>query len=83
VGVERLRTKYGGRKNRGSRPQKSVEASGKILRTALQKLEKAGFIEQKKGQGRVMSSVGRAFVDKIATGLKVGLEKINPALQKY
>ena len=45
VGVNRLRTKYGSKKNRGMRPEKFMRAGGKIIRTILQQSDKAGFTE--------------------------------------
>src|SRR3989338_5713201 len=41
VGVSRLRTKYGTKKNRGYKPEKFKKGSGKILRTILQQADKA------------------------------------------
>ena len=67
IGVEKLRNKYGSKKNRGHQPEKFFKSSGKIIRTILQQLEKAGFIEQKtiKGhKGRIITAKGRSFVDK-------------------
>ena len=70
VGVGRLRTRYGGRKNRGSQPAKFVPAGGKIIRTILQQAETAGFIEKfnKKGEraGRKLTAKGRAFMESLA-----------------
>lgn len=83
VGVERLKTKYGGRKGRGAKPQKRYDGSGKILRVALQQLEASGFVQKKKGQGRIITPQGVSFVDKIATSLKQNLEKLNPQIAKY
>ena len=48
VGVSKLRTKYGGRRNRGLRPHRFQKAGGKIIRTMLQQLEKAGLVKQAK-----------------------------------
>ncbi|MEM2282757.1 MAG: 30S ribosomal protein S19e [Candidatus Hadarchaeales archaeon] len=50
VGVSRLRTYYGGRKNRGQAPEHFRKGSGKIIRTILQQLEKAGLVETKVGR---------------------------------
>src|SRR3989338_10709175 len=36
VGVNRLRTRYGSKKNRGMKPERFVKAGGKIIRTILQ-----------------------------------------------
>lgn len=65
VGVERLRSYYGGRKRRGRRPAKFRKASGSIIRKILQQLEQAGFVEKTK-KGRVITPKGRSFLDKIA-----------------
>ena len=48
VGVGRLRLKYGGRKNRGMRPEVFKKASGKAIRLMLQAGEKVGFLEKVK-----------------------------------
>jgi small subunit ribosomal protein S19e len=42
-----LKRKYGGKKNRGHKPEKRFDGSGNIIRKILQQLEKAGLIEQK------------------------------------
>jgi len=82
VGIERLRTAYGGRKNRGVKPEKFRKGSGAIIRKALQQLESAGFVEKTK-DGRIVTPKGRSFLDKIATEIKRELEKEIPALAKY
>ena len=67
VGVNKLKKKYGGKKNRGHKPEKRYDASGNILRKILQQLEKAGLIEQtSKGvhKGRVLTNKGKSFLDK-------------------
>ncbi len=66
TGVSRLRTAYGGRKRRGSRPNHFSKGSGSIIRKALQQLEHAGLVEHDKGTGRRLSSKGRSFLDKLA-----------------
>jgi len=69
VGVERLRTRYGGRKNRGVRPAKFKKSSGKMLRLMLQQAEKAGLVEKVTGKqfGRRLTQKGRDFLDSIKT----------------
>ncbi len=69
VGVSKLRTKYGGKKNRGHKKAHFYKGSGNILRKALQQLEKAGFVKfAEKGvhKGRIITLKGRSFLDKIA-----------------
>lgn len=68
VGVNRLRTKYGGRKNRGMKPEIFAKASGKMIRTILQQAEKAGFLEKvKEGRrfGRRVTKKGKDFMEAI------------------
>ena len=76
VGVERLRTRYGGRKNRGVRPARFRKSSGKIIRTILQQAEKAGLVETIKDKqfGRRLTKKGREFLDSI--------EVVKPTAQK-
>ena len=67
VGVERLRTRYGSRKSRGTKPDEFRKSSGKIIRTILQQAEKAGFVEKlnKLQFGRRLTDKGKEFLDKI------------------
>jgi small subunit ribosomal protein S19e len=67
VGVERLRTRYGGRKNRGGRPARFKKSSGKMIRLMLQQSEKEGLVETVKDQqfGRRLTKKGREFLDAI------------------
>jgi small subunit ribosomal protein S19e len=65
VGVERLRTRYGGRKDRGARPPHFVKSGGKIIRTLMQQAEKAGYIEKSKGKkaGRQLTLKGKELME--------------------
>ena len=45
IGVNRLRVRYGSKKNRGRRPERFRKGSGKIIRTILQQADSAGFTE--------------------------------------
>ena len=65
VGVMSLRTFYGGKKDRGVRPEVFRKGSGSIIRTALHQLEDAGLVEKVEG-GRVVSPAGRSFLDKMS-----------------
>ena len=66
VGVERLRTKYGGRKDRGVRPEHFRKASGHIIRLILQQLEEAGLVEKVPGRGRKIAKKGISLLDRKA-----------------
>ena len=69
VGVERLRTYYGGKVKHWSGPPYFRKASGSIIRKILQQLEKAGFVEKTK-KGRKITPKGMSFLDKVAKGIK-------------
>lgn len=67
IGVSKLRTKYGNRKNRGAAPERFAKASGKIIRVMLQQLEKEGLVKQveKSGhKGRIVTPKGKSLLDK-------------------
>ena len=73
LGVSRLRTRYGSKKNRGQKPEKFVKAGGKIIRTILQQSDKAGLTEmskivkgvRNKTPGRKLTAKGKAFMEAI------------------
>ncbi len=68
VGVNRLRTRYGGRKNRGMKPEKFRKGGGKIIRTILQQAEKAGILEkvkEGKSHGRKLTEKGKKLLEGI------------------
>ena len=67
VGVERLRTRYGGRKDRGMKPAKFVKGGGKIIRVVLQQADLAGFTEKVKSKrsGRQLTIKGRNFMESL------------------
>jgi small subunit ribosomal protein S19e len=66
VGVQRLRTFYGGRKNRGRKPEKFRRGSGKVIRTVLRELDTAGLTLSGKG-GRTITAKGKSCLDKISS----------------
>ncbi len=72
VGVSSLRSYYGGRKQKGHKPEKTVRAGGGSLRKILQQLEASGLIEKKTGTkpGRVVSQKGNSFIKKIVSEAK-------------
>lgn len=73
VGVNTLRIKYGGRKNKGYKPEHFAKSSGSVARKALQQLEVLGFTKQaQKGihKGRIITAEGKKFLDGIAKQIK-------------
>ena len=73
LGVQRLRTKYGSKKNRGYAPEEFRRASGKIIRTILQQADQAGFTEiaksvkgvRERKPGRQLTPKGKSFMEDI------------------
>jgi small subunit ribosomal protein S19e len=67
VGVNRLKTRYGGKQNRGVKPEKFKKGSGKIIRTILQQAESAGLLEKYnepgKRAGRTLSEKGKELLE--------------------
>lgn len=83
IGVERLRSEYGGRVDRGTVPEHARKGGGAILRKALQQLEAAGLVEPLRNRGRVVTREGRRALDRLAAEIKRDLEKKLPKLKKY
>ena len=83
VGVQRLRSEYGGRIDRGVKPEHARRGGGAIIRKALQQLEAAGLVEPLRNKGRVVSGEGRRLLDTVSTEIKSELEKKLPELKKY
>jgi len=73
VGVNRLRTRYGSKKNRGMKPERFMKAGGKIIRTILQQADKAGLTEtikeikgtKEKRPGRKLTPMGKKFLEEL------------------
>ncbi len=69
IGTNKLRNFYGGRKNRGHKPERFYRGSGKIIRVVLQQLENAGYIAKvEKGvhKGRIITAKGKKLLNDIA-----------------
>ncbi|MFI5383103.1 MAG: 40S ribosomal protein S19, partial [Methanosarcina thermophila] len=82
IGIERLRSVYGGKKDNGSKPSHKVKGSGSIARKAVQQLETAGYLQKVK-DGRTVSPKGRSLLDNAAHELKQELVEKIPELAKY
>ena len=68
VGVNRLRTRYGSKQNRGMKPERFKRGSGKIIRVLLQQAEQAGFLEkvlEGKRFGRQLTKQGKEFLEDV------------------
>jgi len=83
VGVERLRTAYGGRTKNTMLPERFHKGGGSIIRKALQQLESAGLVAKAPGKGRILTPEGRSLLDRIATRVFRDVIKNIPELKKY
>ena len=81
MSIKRLRSMYGGRKDRGVRPEHFYKSGGSNIRNILHQLESAGLI-QKTNRGRILTSKGRSLLDKLASEIKRGLE-IKPWYEEF
>src|SRR3989338_6554879 len=70
IGIQKLRSYYGGLKSNGHQPSHSVRGGGKILRVILQDFEKIEFVKKEK-KGRSIAPKGQKFLDNIAKQIKV------------
>src|SRR3989338_5407365 len=74
IGVSKLRTSYGGKKNRGYKTEHFYKGSGNIIRKILQQLEAAGFVKKEEKnihKGRVLTAQGKKFLDAVAAQISV------------
>jgi len=83
IGIEKLRSEYGGRHRKGAIREHARKGGGTNIRKILQQLEAAGLIETTKGKGRSITREGRRTLDKLAADVKEQLEKKHPELKKY
>jgi len=85
IGVQRLRTAYGdstqGTTRYRVRPNRKAEGSGNVIRTALQQLEDAGYVDSHEARGRTISGEGRALLDETAGEVLEALDR--PELERY
>lgn len=83
IGSTRLAAEYGGKADRGSKPNKAVRGSRSISRVTVQQLEKSQLIQKQKDGGRVVTAKGRKLVDSLSTQILKDMAAKNPELTKY
>ena len=69
IGTQKLRTKFGSRKNKGYKPEHFSKAGGSIIRDILQQLDKAGLTKQELKsihKGRFLTPKGQSLLDRVA-----------------
>lgn len=73
MGVNKLKTRYGTKKQRGFKPEEFRKGSGKLIRTILQQTDKAGLTEmakdvknvRSKKPGRQLTKQGKDLLESI------------------
>jgi len=72
MGTQKLRTAFGGKRRRGHKPAHHEKAGGKIIRTILQQLEKAGYVKKVDAprKGRVITPKGQRLLEKTGREIK-------------
>lgn len=71
IGVSKLRTRYGSRVNHRVHRHHHARAGGSIIKDAFDALEKKGYVKKGK-KGRVITSSGKSFLDKVAGEVSKG-----------
>ena len=83
VGINELRNVYGGGKPSGYGAAHHKDASGAIIRHAVQGLEKLGYVDKVEKKGRVVSKQGMQKLDRLATEILGQMMTENPKLKIY
>ncbi|WP_435176639.1 30S ribosomal protein S19e [Halorussus sp. AFM4] len=85
IGVERLATQYGDKKDGSNRyqvaPEHRTDGSRKLIRTMLQQLEDEGLVDTEGSAGRIVTGDGRSLLDDTAGEVMEDLDR--PELERY
>jgi len=83
VGIARLSSEYGGKRDRGSAPYHARTGSRAVLREIVHQLEKSGLVQPYKTKGRRVSPEGQRLLDSLSRDVLKGLAAQRPELAKY
>jgi small subunit ribosomal protein S19e len=83
VGTTRLAAMFGGKADRGSKPNRAVRGSRSISRITVQQLEKSQLVQKQKDGGRVVTAKARKMIDGMSTQILKEMAALNPGLTKY
>jgi small subunit ribosomal protein S19e len=83
IGTEQLSAKFGGKRDRGSKPNKSRSGSRAIIRLSLRQLEAGGYVTPYKKLGRQVAPQGQKLLDAAAREAMADLVKERPEMAKY
>lgn len=83
IGINGLRSEYGGGKPSGYGAAHHRYAGGAIIRNAIHELEKLGYVQKSGRHGRVVSKTGMKKLDVLATEILSEMSKEAPHLKIY
>ena len=83
IGTTRLAAMYGGKADRGSKPNRAVRGSRSVSRLTVQQLEKSQLVQKQKDGGRVITAKARKMIDAMSTQILKDMAAQNPELTKY
>ena len=83
VGTTHLAAMFGGKADRGSKPNRAVRGSRSISRMTVQQLEKSQLVQKQKDGGRVVTAKARKMIDGMSTQILKEMAAQNPELTKY
>lgn len=83
IGINGLRSEYGGGKPSGYGAAHHRYAGGAIIRNAIHELENLGYVEKSGLKGRVISKTGMKKLDVLATSILHEMIAQNPHLKIY
>ncbi len=83
IGIERLRSDYGGRKGFTVKPNHASKSGGSNIRKIMQQLQAAEFIQTTRPKGRVMTPKGRKILQEVSQDVQKEIVKVIPELKKY
>jgi small subunit ribosomal protein S19e len=83
IGTTQLSAKFGGPRDRGSKPNRAMTGSRSIVRQSLKQLESCGFVTGLKKKGRVISPQGQKFIDAAVNDVMKELVTARPEMSKY
>ena len=83
IGINALRNDYGGGKPSGYGAAHHKDASGAVIRNAIQGLEKLGYLEKVEKKGRIVSKQGMQKLDRLSTEILKELIVETPQLKIY
>lgn len=83
IGLEKLRSDYGGRKGFSVKPNHASKSGGSNIRKILQQLEAADLIQTVRPKGRTLTPKGRKTLQEVSQDVQKEMVKVIPELKKY